>query len=80
MMKLDLKKIDPFPMTVPCLDGVGSCDYDICQIIRDMGATVCDHFPEGQPCDCPLLQVSQCLIFMSDYQNDCSGRNGPAGY
>jgi len=56
MMKLDLKKIDPFPMTVPCLDGVGSCDYDICQIITDMGATVCDHFPEGQPCGCPLLQ------------------------
>ena len=57
MMKLDLKKIDPFPMTVPCLDGVGSCDYDICQIITDMGATVCDHFPEGQPCGCPLLKV-----------------------
>ena len=67
MMKLDLKKIDPFPMTVPCLDGVGSCDYDICQIITDMGATVCDHFPEGQPCGCPLLQVIQCTIFKSDY-------------
>ena len=57
MMKLDLKKIEPFPMTVPCLDGVGSCEYDICQIITDSGDSLCQHFPEGQPCGCPLLQV-----------------------
>merc|ERR550525_1473034 len=28
LIKMDLQKTTPFPMTVPCLDGVGSCEYD----------------------------------------------------
>ena len=72
MIKLDLQKVDPFPMTVPCLEGVGSCEYDICkvmmrmmimmmmmmymhQIITDAGDSLCQYFPESQPCGCPLL-------------------------
>merc|ERR1711894_106484 len=51
MIKLDLKKIDPFPMTVPCLDGVGSCDYDICQIITDMGLQFVTIFLRDSPVD-----------------------------
>ena len=73
MIKLDLQKVDPFPMTVPCLEGVGSCEYDICkvmmmmmmmmvmimymrQIITDAGDSLCQYFPESQPCGCPLLK------------------------
>ena len=76
MIKLDLQKVDPFPMTVPCLEGVGSCEYDICkvmmmmmmmttmmmimmmyilQIITDAGDSLCQYFPDSQPCGCPLL-------------------------
>ena len=28
-LNLDLHKITPFPMTVPCLNGVGSCEYEV---------------------------------------------------
>ena len=54
-IQLDLKKLDPFPMHVPCLNGVGSCPYDICSIIDNMADTFCPSFPETQPCGCPLL-------------------------
>jgi len=52
---LKLKKLDPFPMTVPCLSGIGSCPYEICPIIENMGDTLCPSFPDTQPCGCPLL-------------------------
>jgi hypothetical protein len=29
--------------------------YDLCATIVDMGDTICDSFPETQPCGCPLL-------------------------
>merc|ERR1712076_235180 len=54
-LNLDLHKVTPFPMTVPCLNGVGSCEYELCPMIEDMADTVCPSFPEGQPCGCPLL-------------------------
>merc|ERR1712181_9095 len=54
-LNLDLHKITPFPMTVPCLNGVGSCEYELCPMIEDMADTVCPSFPESQPCGCPLL-------------------------
>merc|ERR1712123_213167 len=37
LIKMDLHKLTPFPMSVPCLNGVGSCEYDICSMIQDMG-------------------------------------------
>merc|ERR1712060_767335 len=51
---INLHKDTPFPMTVPCLNGVGSCEYELCPMIEDMADT-CPSFPEGQPCGCPLL-------------------------
>merc|ERR1739845_130396 len=54
-LNLDLHKITPFPMTVPCLNGVGSCEYELCPMIEDMADTVCPSFPENQPCGCPCL-------------------------
>merc|ERR1719495_303022 len=54
-IQLDLKKLEPFPMKVPCLNGVGSCPYDICSIIDNMADTFCPSFPDSQPCGCPLL-------------------------
>ena len=55
ILKLDLHKLDPFPMTVPCLNGIGSCEYELCPMIEDMADTLCPHFPASQPCNCPLL-------------------------
>merc|ERR1711874_864075 len=39
LIKMDLHKLTPFPMTVPCLNGVGSCEYEICPMIEDMADT-----------------------------------------
>lgn len=55
ILYLDLKKLEPFPMKVPCLNGMGSCPYDLCPMIVDHTEILCPHFPEGQPCSCPLL-------------------------
>merc|ERR1711973_290826 len=33
LIKMDLHKLTPFPMTVPCLNGVGSCEYEICPLL-----------------------------------------------
>merc|ERR1712071_66247 len=55
IINLDLHKLTPFPMTVPCLNGVGSCEYEICPMIEDMADTLCPAFPPSQPCGCPLL-------------------------
>jgi len=56
MVQLNLQKITPFPMTVPCLDGVGSCEYDICKILENAGDSLCANFPPSQPCSCPFLE------------------------
>eukprot|EP00090_Calanus_glacialis_P036318 TRINITY_DN61952_c0_g1_i1.p1 TRINITY_DN61952_c0_g1~~TRINITY_DN61952_c0_g1_i1.p1 ORF type:complete len:191 (-),score=49.34 TRINITY_DN61952_c0_g1_i1:45-617(-) len=55
LIKMDLHKLTPFPMTVPCLNGVGSCEYEICPMIESMADSLCPSFPEYQPCACPLL-------------------------
>jgi len=52
---LKLEKLEPFPMTVPCLNGIGSCPYDICPMIENSADILCPSFPENQPCSCPLL-------------------------
>ena len=56
IIKMDLHKLTPFPMTVPCLNGVGSCEYEVCPMLEEMADTLCPSFPEYQPCSCPLLQ------------------------
>merc|ERR1712156_1178325 len=55
-IKMDLTKLEPFPLDVPCLNGLGSCEYDFCKILVDNGDQLCDQMPEGQPCGCPLLK------------------------
>merc|ERR1711890_217377 len=32
VISLCLQKQDPFPLDVPCLNGLGSCEYDMCKI------------------------------------------------
>merc|ERR1711860_28407 len=50
---MDLVKHDPFPLDVPCLNGVGSCEYDGCEMLTSEPA-MCDGFPEGAACQCPF--------------------------
>merc|ERR1711962_216239 len=54
MVKMAIKKLTPFPMNVPCLNGIGSCEYEICPMIEAGVDTWCPSFPENQPCGCPL--------------------------
>merc|ERR1712223_1166523 len=56
VLKMDLTKLEPFPLDVPCLNGLGSCEYDFCKILVDNGDQLCDQMPPGQPCHCPLLK------------------------
>jgi len=51
---LKLEKLEPFPIKVPCLNGIGSCPYEICPLIEQMADVICPSFPEGQECGCPL--------------------------
>ena len=46
--ELSLKKMDPFPVPVPCLNGFGSCPYDGCMVMNQL----C-KFAKPQ-CACPL--------------------------
>ena len=45
---LKLKKMDPFPVPVPCLNGFGSCPYDGCMVLNKL----CE-FAEPK-CACPI--------------------------
>ena len=50
---MKLVKHAPFPIDVPCVNGIGSCEYDGCSILTEEQA-MCDGFPEGYECKCPL--------------------------
>jgi len=56
MLNLELSKTTPFPMHVPCMNGVGSCEYELCPMLQGMGDDFCDNFPPEQPCGCPFLK------------------------
>ena len=53
MVRLHLTKHDPFPIDVPCVGKIGSCEYDACEIITKAPA-MCKGFPKGVPCKCPM--------------------------
>eukprot|EP00095_Tigriopus_kingsejongensis_P011766 maker-scaffold119_size336447-snap-gene-0.11 protein:Tk11766 transcript:maker-scaffold119_size336447-snap-gene-0.11-mRNA-1 annotation:"hypothetical protein DAPPUDRAFT_309202" len=53
-MGLQLLRVDP-PLEVPCVEGLGSCPYDLCKIISNFSEETCNLLPEGQTCGCPLL-------------------------
>merc|ERR1712002_41306 len=53
-MALKLAKIKPTHLDVPCVDGLGSCTYDVCTEFIYPGSPACDYFPEGVECKCPL--------------------------
>ncbi|XP_046646738.1 ganglioside GM2 activator-like [Daphnia pulicaria] len=56
------KKVGFFWIDVPCIDNVGSCDYeDLCAIIP---------FPPGEPCPEPFLSLNlpcNCPVSKGDY-------------
>ena len=67
---MDLQKETPFPMHVPCLDGVGSCEYDLCDILAQQPPSICNALPATQPCSCPLLQGEMVLENMEVVVDD----------
>ncbi|XP_061177261.1 ganglioside GM2 activator-like [Saccostrea echinata] len=56
--KLDvhIQKHALFWITVPCLSGVGSCSYDLCNLLSTFNATQCPPQLRAQnlPCHCPF--------------------------
>ncbi|XP_055927794.1 ganglioside GM2 activator-like isoform X2 [Argiope bruennichi] len=53
-MKMDLIKLDPRKMNVPCLDNIGSCSYDVCELIQNHRSEFCPMFPNPDECGCPM--------------------------
>merc|ERR1712002_1382825 len=47
---LKLKKYDPYSLSVPCVNGFGSCAYDGCRTLDKL----CKVLPPDVPCHCPL--------------------------
>merc|ERR1712126_386370 len=50
MVSLRLQKYQPFPLNVPCMNGIGSCDYDGCKVLDKL----CNTLPPNIPCKCPM--------------------------
>merc|ERR1712059_141696 len=47
IISMKIQKLTPFPMTVPCLNGIGSCEYEICPMIVNDPDTWCTAFPDS---------------------------------
>lgn len=52
LFSLNIKKLQPFPMKVPCLKGIGSCTYDLC---KDIVPYHKKEFCDLGSCTCPIL-------------------------
>merc|ERR1711994_747656 len=51
---MKLKKMYPFPLDVPCFNGVGSCEYDGCAVIEG-NPSICKVLEKnGIACKCPF--------------------------
>lgn len=58
---------------LPCIDNVGSCDYDdMCQLLNQISQCPDPLVAAGIPCQCPFKSVSQsiCSIFLSWRKNN----------
>ncbi|XP_054709671.1 ganglioside GM2 activator-like isoform X2 [Uloborus diversus] len=56
-MILHLTKLEPKRMTVPCLQNIGSCEYDVCEMIKNHQTEFCPMFPPHAQCGCPLKKA-----------------------
>merc|ERR1712241_39889 len=51
---MKLKKMSPYPLDVPCFNGVGSCEYDGCAVIEG-NPSICKVLEKnGIACKCPF--------------------------
>ncbi|XP_022240951.1 ganglioside GM2 activator-like [Limulus polyphemus] len=50
-----IKFITDIPIPLPCISGFGSCKYDLCKLMLGNKERICGYFPEGVPCECPIL-------------------------
>ncbi|KAF0297483.1 Ganglioside GM2 activator [Amphibalanus amphitrite] len=55
MIMVEVIKEDPFDIEVPCLNGLGSCEVDMCAYITQYPEAFCPLFPPEVPCSCSLL-------------------------
>merc|ERR1712212_460901 len=53
-MAIKLTKVKPTHLDVPCVDGLGSCTYDVCTELIYPDAPACAFFPADVECKCPL--------------------------
>merc|ERR1712038_699595 len=53
IIKLKLVKHQPFPLDVPCFNGVGSCEYDGCKVVSQ-NPSICKTLPANIKCACPF--------------------------
>lgn len=54
-LKIRVDKLEPQRMPVPCLNGVGSCQYDVCSQIIEANPGI---FCSLGSCSCPLIAKS----------------------
>ncbi|GIX97905.1 uncharacterized protein CEXT_389401 [Caerostris extrusa] len=62
-MALNLTKLNPRVMHVPCMEDIGSCTYDVCTMIQNHRSEFCPMFPNPDECGCPIKVGS---YFMKD--------------
>ncbi|EDO36431.1 predicted protein [Nematostella vectensis] len=56
-LNIQKKVFGLFWLRIPCIKGMGSCDYsNFCEMIRSAAFSKCDEVMEAQgvPCDCPI--------------------------
>ncbi|KAF8785881.1 Ganglioside GM2 activator like protein [Argiope bruennichi] len=46
--------VNPRKMNVPCLDNIGSCSYDVCELIQNHRSEFCPMFKNPDECGCPM--------------------------
>ncbi|CAL1287327.1 unnamed protein product [Larinioides sclopetarius] len=70
-MRLNLIKLDPRRMNVPCLESIGSCSYDVCGMIENHRSVFCPAFPNPDDCGCPMkvgtYNVKDALVAIPDF-------------
>ena len=70
-MELEIEKKMFVWIKIPCIDGVGSCDYDdACALLSSIKCPK-ELKKYGIPCHCPFQKVFDSLFRIISSLNDC---------